>query len=162
LSAAFIDTSAFLSHVFEEPRGDSLHWSLGSFESLYASNLLEAEAHSAASRAGFSVAPLEERLSDLRWVYPDRPLSREIRLVSLAGVSLKGADLWHLACALYLAGDPKGFPFLTLDDRQAEAARMLGFKVLPEPIGGVAGVHEARVAYRARPSGRRKKAKGKH
>ena len=157
MSAAFIDTSAFLSKVFEEPGGGYLPRSLGNFGSLYASNLLEAEAHSAASRAGFSVTLLDERLSDLRWVFPDRPLSREIRMVALSGVNLKGADLWHLACALYLAGDPKGFPFLTLDDRQAEAARRLGFKVLPE----APGVREAGAAYRSRPSGRVKKAKGK-
>jgi hypothetical protein len=41
---------------------------------------------------------------------------------------LRGADLWHLACALYLAdGRPDGLAFLSRDGPQRSLARGLGF-----------------------------------
>jgi len=42
---------------------------------------------------------------------------------------LKGADLWHLACALVVSPDPGEITFLTLDRRQKEVARQAGFSV---------------------------------
>jgi len=42
---------------------------------------------------------------------------------------VRGADLWHLACALYLKKRVKELLFLTLDQRQQEAAMKLGFRV---------------------------------
>lgn len=42
---------------------------------------------------------------------------------------VKGADAWHLACALYAAGDPRDLTFLTLDRRQRTVARRLGFRL---------------------------------
>ena len=35
---------------------------------------------------------------------PDRPLTHECTKALTAGY-LRGADLWHVACALYLAGE---------------------------------------------------------
>jgi hypothetical protein len=58
-------------------------------------------------------------------VFPDRPLGPEIVRVLEAGYA-RGADVWHLATALYLADDPADLPFLTLDVRQRELARALG------------------------------------
>lgn len=37
------------------------------------------------------------------------------------------ADLWHLACALFVEPQPLELVFLTLDKRQRAAARVLGF-----------------------------------
>ena len=62
----------------------------------------------------------------LTWVLPDRPLSREITRVMTAGY-VRGADLWHLACALYLAGTPRDLAFLSLDEKQTAVSRQLGF-----------------------------------
>jgi hypothetical protein len=59
-------------------------------------------------------------------VYPNRPLSDEFERVMVEGY-VKGADLWHLACALFLAPEPKDLAFVTLDKRQEEVARRLGF-----------------------------------
>ena len=42
---------------------------------------------------------------------------------------LRGADLWHIATALYVAPDPFSIAFATLDQRQAEVAAALGFQV---------------------------------
>lgn len=57
---------------------------------------------------------------------PDRPLSREITRVLSAGY-LRGAGLWHLACAFSLVGNPRDISFLTPDVRQAEVAAQIGF-----------------------------------
>jgi len=43
---------------------------------------------------------------------------------------VRGADLWHLACALFLTSVPAQIGFLTLDQRQNELAAALGFQTL--------------------------------
>lgn len=58
---------------------------------------------------------------------PDRPLSSEITAVLEAGY-LRGADLWHVAVALYHAEDPREVTFVTLDNRQRAVAAALGFR----------------------------------
>ena len=92
-----------------------------------ASNLLEAELRSALAREGVEDRA-EDLLSLVRWVLPNRPLSGEFDRVLSAGY-LRGADLWHVATALFLVPDGRGFTFLTLDDRQRDVAGRLGFKV---------------------------------
>jgi hypothetical protein len=62
----------------------------------------------------------------ITWVLPDRPLGREVTVVLGTGYP-RGADLWHLACALYLAGNQRDLPFITLDARRAAVARKIGF-----------------------------------
>ena len=91
---------------------------------LFASNLVEAELRAAAARERVELDA--DLLTWLDWVLPDRPLTDELTRVLSAGY-LRGADAWHLACALYLAGDPADLPFLTLDGRQRVVARRLGF-----------------------------------
>ena len=41
---------------------------------------------------------------------------------------VRGADLWHLACAAFLRRDLSSLEFLTLDARQGVVARALGFE----------------------------------
>ena len=73
------------------------------------------------------VEPRLELLSGFTWVVPDRPLHEEIARVLAAGY-VRGADCWHLASALYLAEDAAAISFLTLDERQAAVAKILGFR----------------------------------
>ena len=66
-------------------------------------------------------------LSDIEWIFPDRPLTKEIR-DALAVAYLRGADLWHIATALYVKDTVIGeMTFITLDNRQRDVARHLGF-----------------------------------
>lgn len=65
-------------------------------------------------------------LGAMSWIVPDRPLSGEIARVLRAGY-VRGVDGWHLATALYLTEDPGAITFLTLDERQADVAKSLGF-----------------------------------
>ena len=99
---------------------------LGGFDRLFSSNLLEAEFRSALAHEGVSedAGPL---LAGITWIYPNRPLTPEFSRILVIGRHLKGADLWHLACALFLAPNTPELTFMTLDKRQEEVAKKLGF-----------------------------------
>ena len=125
LPTAYVDTSALLTVVFEEPAAVAIVQRLAQFPRLVASNLLEAE-----MRAGFGRLGLEfddGLLSDIEWIFPDRPLTTELK-GALAVAYLRGADLWHIATALYVKDTVVGeMTFITLDNRQRTAAASLGF-----------------------------------
>ena len=128
MNLAYVDTSAFVAVAFGEPGWRKIGKALRDTEQLFSSNLLEAELRSSFVREGTQEPP-EELLSWIEWILPHRPLSRECERV-LRGENLRGADVWHLACGLYLQdrlGTPLGF--LSLDRRQLAAARALGFQV---------------------------------
>lgn len=128
-AAAYIDSSYVLAIALRE-RGFGEHLRrLVEFEELYAANLLEAEVFAALKREGLALDRVTA-FPALTWVYPDRALSDEIRQVLQHGY-LRGADLWHLACALYLSPDSQDLSFLTLDTRQKRIATKLGFSVSP-------------------------------
>ena len=120
-----MDTSCFVAVALEEAGAASLTRRLGAFEALYSSNLLEAELFSTLHREG--IKPDNRAIARIAWVLPDRPLHPEIDRVLAAGY-VRGADCWHLASALYLAGDPAEIAFVTLDRRQWSVARKLGFQ----------------------------------
>ena len=122
---AYVDTSCLVAIAFAEAGATKVAGRLGRMDRLFASNLLEAELRSALAREGLSVDPAE-LLSGITWVYPNRPLRGEFERIALEGY-VKGADLWHLACALFLAPEPKDLAFLSLDKRQEAVARKLGF-----------------------------------
>jgi predicted nucleic acid-binding protein len=136
LNVAYVDTSALVSLAFDERGGRDLAAGLESYDVLYASNLLEAELGAAFQREEVPVDA--QLLSWIAWILPDRPLTAEIARVQAAGY-LRGADLWHLACALYLSPDPAQVTFVTLDGRQGEVARRLGFRGWPRPLSTAAG-----------------------
>ena len=97
--------------------------------SYLSSNLIEAELRAACAReeTGFTAG----FVFSIEWVLPNRPLTSELATVLEAGY-LKGADLWHVATACYLAGEierePAALSFVTLDARQRKVAAALGFQ----------------------------------
>lgn len=127
MSWAYVDTSCLVAVALREPGVARLRRSLMGAERLFAANLLEAE---------FRVTMLREKVDDgiedylswLSWIIPDRSLTPEMRVVLDEGY-VRGAVLWHLACALFLPADPGELHFLTCDRRQGEIARALGFVV---------------------------------
>jgi predicted nucleic acid-binding protein len=120
----YVDTSCLVAVAFAEVGYEAVVARLDGLDRLVASNLLEAELQAALRREDVpNDGTLTARLS---WVLPERPLNAEISAVLEAG-QVRGADAWHLACALYLSPDPGELPFLTLDRRQAALARTLGF-----------------------------------
>ena len=120
------DASFVISLEFEEQERDESARRLNNYSEVYSSNLLEAEVRAAFAR--------ERRrfdtsiLARIEWVFPSRPLSAEMATVLRAGY-LRGADLWHVAVALYIAQDPAEMSFLTLDQRQRDVAESLGFDI---------------------------------
>jgi predicted nucleic acid-binding protein len=125
VKAAYIDTSCLVAVAFDEPGASALADQLRDFDQLFASNLLEAEFTATLVREGVIEDGLE-MLSWITWVYPNRPLTSEFERITAHGY-LRGADLWHLACALFVSHHPQQISFLTLDNRQAEIAVRLGF-----------------------------------
>lgn len=124
MSLAYVDTSCLVAIAFGERGAKGLGRRLRDFDELLSSNLLEAELRSAFHREEVPFEP--DLLSWITWVLPDRALGREMSRVLEVGY-VRGADLWHLACALYLVEDPPDISFLTLDDRQRTVAAGLGF-----------------------------------
>ncbi|HWP38169.1 MAG TPA: PIN domain-containing protein [Gemmatimonadales bacterium] len=125
MRVAYVDTSCLVAVAFGEAGAAALSRRLNRFDILAASDLLEAELRSAFLREGAEFDPA--LLAGLSWVVPDRPLHSEIARVLAAGY-VRGVDCWHLATALYLAEDSSSMSFLTLDERQADVARALGFR----------------------------------
>jgi predicted nucleic acid-binding protein len=125
MKVAYLDTSCLVAIAFGEAGAAPLARRMARFDVLAASDLLEAELRSAFVREG--VEPQLELLTGISWVVPDRPLHEEIASVLAAGY-VRGADCWHLACALYVAEDAAAISFLTLDQRQAAVAKRLGFR----------------------------------
>ena len=121
MTSAYIDSSLLLGIAFGEPAATRLAERLDLFDELYASNLVEAEVLSALAREGVPL-PDADAFSSLKWTFPDRPLTQEL-IRTLAAGYLKGADLWHIACALYLSPEPSDISFLTLDARQKNPGR---------------------------------------
>ncbi|HJS43776.1 MAG TPA: PIN domain-containing protein [Gemmatimonadales bacterium] len=125
MKRAYVDTSCLVAIALGERNAPALARSLGRFDELFSSNLLEAELRAAAARERVELDG--DLLTWLAWVFPERPLTAELSSVLTAGY-LRGADAWHVACALYLAEDPGELSFLTLDDRQRRVAARLGFR----------------------------------
>jgi len=125
LGRAFVDTSCVVAIALGERGAAAVAARLKRFEELFASNLLEAELRAILARERVAREP--DVLTWLDWVFPDRPLTQEIARVLAAGY-LRGADTWHVACALHMSENPAGVTFLTLDRRQRAVARRLGFR----------------------------------
>ena len=126
MSVAYVDTSALVAVAFNERGAAALARRLDAFSRLLSANLLEAELRAAFTREGHQFEP--GFVSGIEWVLPDRPLTDEFETVLQVGY-LRGADLWHLATALYLAREPGSISFVTLDDRQRAVAMALGFQI---------------------------------
>lgn len=126
MSVAYVDTSVVVSIAFVERGGAAFARRLAGFDELVSSNLLEAELRAAFSREDVDFDPAA--MTGIGWVIPDRSLGREFAAALAAG-HLRGADLWHIACALFLSPDPGELTFVTADARQREIAKGLGLLV---------------------------------
>ena len=125
MNEAYIDTSAILSVEFREPGWESVARRMRDFSYMASSNLLEAEVRAAFARSRRIFQPTV--LANIEWVYFYRSLGPEIER-SLEFGYLRGADLWHVATALYMFRNTSEVTFLTLDRRQGEVAADLGFQ----------------------------------
>ena len=125
MSVAYVDTSGLVAVAFQDQGGPAIAERLNGFSHLISSNLLEAELRAAFARERCEYD--RGLVSAVQWVLPDRPLTPELTAALEAGY-LRGADLWHVATALYVAPDPEEMSFITLDGRQQAVAAALGFQ----------------------------------
>ena len=124
MRVAYVDTSVLVAVAFEEPESEQIARKLKGFDRLLTSNLTEAEFRSALVREGVENRGVE-LLGGLSWILPNRPLTSEIDRVMATGY-VRGADLWHLACALFVSPQPGELSFVSLDAKQTEVAQRLG------------------------------------
>ena len=125
MKVGYVDSSIYLGILLEEPRHTGSVLRVGEFPHLFSANLLEAEVRAALTRESVAEPSWFELLDRINWIHPDRPLSREFEAVLSEGY-LRGADLWHLACALYLRSFDYDVELLTLDRRQQDVGKQLG------------------------------------
>jgi predicted nucleic acid-binding protein len=128
MRVAYVDTSVLAAIAFGEPEGAKLGARARALDRLYSSTLLEAEFLAAARREDLPIAKARSLLAPIRWIYPDRRLTSELETVLERGY-VRGADLHHLATALFLFPNPPQATFLSLDVRQTQVAGDLGFAV---------------------------------
>ena len=127
MSAGYLDTSFFVAIVLGEPGAGRLQRILAAQERVLTSDLLVAEALAAARREGVEIELLRPALSALTLVLPSRSLEGEMHQALEFG-RLRGADLWHVACALFVAGPARAeIAFLSRDGAQRTVAKRLGF-----------------------------------
>jgi predicted nucleic acid-binding protein len=124
MTIAYVDTSCMVAVAFDEEGAETLARRIETYDEIVSSNLLEAEFRSALARE--DVDGDHGLLSCVSWIFPDRRLTAEFQRVLVAR-QLRGADLWHLATALYLTESPGDIDFLTVDAAQRSAAATLGF-----------------------------------
>ena len=124
MSTAYVDASALIAIALNEPAGPETARRLEAFSSFVSSNLLEAEVRAVFAREGRAFEP--QIVVDVDWILPARPLTPELAAVLEVGY-LKGADLWHVATALYATEEMDRITFVTLDRRQESVAAALGF-----------------------------------
>ena len=129
MKVAFVDTSALVVVAFGEKGHARMARSLGGMDRLYGSSLLESELSAVLEREGVR-ARAAGFLDRIRLAREDRRLTPEINVILGHGY-LRGADLHHLAVALFLFPDPAEATFLTADSKQRAVARALGFACAP-------------------------------
>lgn len=127
MTCAYIDTSYLVAILFKEPGHEKLAKKLACFATLISSNLLEAEVIATFKRENFDPNEFKKIKGSISWVLPNRVLSDELQSLHSHGY-LKGADLWHVACALYVKARIEDVTFLTLDKKQQIIAKKVGFK----------------------------------
>jgi predicted nucleic acid-binding protein len=127
VKAAYLDTSFLLAILFDEPGAAGLRRTLRRHDRIVSSDLLTAETLSAAVREHLDLGSVIAALETIVLVLPHRSLDREVQEVLATGY-LRGADLWHVACALFLADAARSeLVFLSCDAGQRRIARRLGF-----------------------------------
>ncbi len=127
----YIDTSVLTAIAFDEPGAEECASSLDKFTHLVSSNLLEAEIRAAFKRERLDFQ--ESIIADIEWILPNRTLTPEFSEVLQTGY-LRGANLAHVATALYFFPQRGSLAFATLGAKQSGIAKELGFPVPLEKI----------------------------
>lgn len=100
-------------------------------DEIFSSGLFVAELLASLSREGRSLADADPMLDAVSLIFVDGSLAPECK-EALGQGYVRGADLWHLATALYIGGRQRTeLLFISLDELQKGHAKGLGFSVWP-------------------------------
>jgi predicted nucleic acid-binding protein len=128
---AYVDTSAVVAVQFGEPARPRVLAVMRAHEELVSVSFFVAEMLAALRRAALPLEAADQLLGRLARFVPPDDLRAECEQALAVG-PLRGADLWHVAAALRLAGrHRKRLTFCTLDTAQRAVAAKLGFPVAP-------------------------------
>ncbi|MEI6805931.1 MAG: type II toxin-antitoxin system VapC family toxin [Myxococcaceae bacterium] len=129
MNVVYVDTSVLVSLFFEDSDSNNrFSRLLKEADEVVSSVLIEAEFLSVILREKINLSAGVDYLKQISLVIPDRSISKELGVI-FSKAYVRGADAFHLACALYL--DPKAseLQFLTADIQQQKAAQALGFSL---------------------------------
>jgi predicted nucleic acid-binding protein len=124
----FIDTSVLVTILFKESGYKKLNSLIEQATEILACNLLEAELLSVMAREKRPLADALEAIKHISLFMPDRSLADEYKKI-FNMTFCRGADAYHLACALFLDPQATELIFLTQDNKQQKSAEKVGFKI---------------------------------
>lgn len=128
MSTAYTDSSFFLSMILGQTDSSDLRVVFAGYDRVVSGDLIVAECLSLARREAMDVDAVLAALDSVSLVHPARSLATEIRQ-ALDEAYLRGADVWHVACALFVAADTQSeIAFLSRDRSQRRVANHLGFQ----------------------------------
>jgi predicted nucleic acid-binding protein len=127
MDAIYVDSSVVVAFLLGDAGASTFKRLRTKGVPLLSSSFLQAEVYSALARERLAPALANPALSVFVWVLPDRPLANELQRTLTVG-RLRGADAWHVACALRVSPEPDELGFATLDKPQRAVAASLGFR----------------------------------
>lgn len=127
--AVYLDASAMVKLLWQEAESDALlAWLEGCTDRLLSSDLVRTELLRTATRIDPLHVPHARELLDGLYLEPVTTTLTEAAGVLLPGHPLRSLDALHIATALVSGDDLEAF--VTYDERQADAARRVGLRVL--------------------------------
>lgn len=123
----YVDSSVVLTIFFREQGYQNYQALFTPANELVSSCLIEAESLAAIVREKCDFSDIMPILDRISLCFPDRSLRVECFGILSKGYC-RGADLLHLATALYLDPAGKELGFLTADKNQKNIAAKLGFR----------------------------------
>jgi predicted nucleic acid-binding protein len=124
--SAYLDASAMVKLVLEEPESEALHRWYVEAERLITSRVGIIETIRASARRAFDERHRDRIVSDMEVVEVSQVIAR--MAAALEPPILRTLDAIHLATAISLLPDLEAF--VTYDDRLAGAARAIGLPVV--------------------------------
>jgi hypothetical protein len=122
---AYVDASALVKLIVEEPDSTAMHRWFVEAERLLTSRIGAIETRRAVARVAHEAGRVEAVLDPVELIELDQAIATRAGMVG--PVALKTLDAIHLSAALEIGPIDA---FVTYDDRLAEAARLVGLPVV--------------------------------
>ena len=129
MNVIYCDSSAIVCLLLEEEAHATYRQHLKKADEIISANLIEAEILAVATREKINLSQAALFIEPISMITPDRSLALEYQQIFKIDYC-RGADAYHLACALYLDPHGRELLFLTADQRQKKIAHKLGFQTI--------------------------------